>query len=118
MSDLFNVFSKQNWCRFLLAILLSWAFTYTGGMGEDGASSGLWGTFQKILKDHLSIEDAKTTFFILLILVYFIVYPVLDKFLNLNETVCPMFEGTNPLESSMDNDAENENDNENMVGDN
>ena len=86
MSDLFNIFSKQNWCRFILAILLSWAFTYTGGM-TDGKLSGMWGAFQRICKEQISIEDSKTVFFILLLLVYFLVYPVLDKFLNFKETV-------------------------------
>ena len=116
MADLFNIFSKQNWCRFILAILISWAFTYTGGEtggGEEGeaVATGLWGGFRNILKEHLSISDKKTPFFILLALVYFLVYPVLDKFLNLNETVCPMLEGTNPLEGAMD-DGNEENEEE------
>lgn len=97
MADLFNVFSKQNWCRFILAILLTWAFTYTGSF---------WETFKRLLKEHLSIEDAKPTFALLLVLFYFLVYPVLDKFMNFKETVCPFFEGTNPLEQSDENDEE------------
>ena len=110
MSDSFNIFSKQNWCRFILAILLSWAFTYTGGTNkETGVSEGMWGAFQRICKEQLSIDESKSQFFMLLLLVYFLVYPVLDKFLNLKETVCPMLEGTNPLESSDEQENEEEN---------
>ena len=91
MSDLFNVFSKDNWCRFILSILLTWALTYTP----------VYTFLIDLLKRHMGIEEPKTIFFILLILFYLVVYPVLDKFLKFNDSICPLFEGTNPFESTM-----------------
>ena len=98
MSDLFNVFSKDNWCRFILSILLTWALTYTP----------VYDFLIDLLKRHLGIEEPKTIFFILLLLFYLVIYPVLDKFLKFNDSLCPLFEGTNPFESSMGGETQNE----------
>ena len=90
MSDIFNIFSKQNWCRFILSILLAWAFTYTGY---------LWESFTGLLKSQINIENQQVSWFILLVLIYVIGYPVLDKLINFKESVCPVLEGTNPFET-------------------
>ena len=95
MSDLFNVFSKDNWCRFILSILLTWTLTYTP----------IYNFMVELLKRHLGISEPKTIFFILLLLFYLVVYPVLDKFLKFNDSLCPLFDGTNPFESSMGDEA-------------